>query len=110
MGEDTLARALARDPETADLDPRDRAMVRYAVRLTKAPSTVGRDDVEALREVGFSEAAVLDICQVTAYYNYVNRLADGLGVELEAWWGREELVLTREEFEARRGRRRLAPS
>ncbi len=44
------------------------------------------DDVIALRDQGFSDSAILDINQVTAYYAYVNRLADGLGVELEAYW------------------------
>ena len=43
-------------------------------------------DVIALREVGFSDSAILDINQVTGYYAYVNRLADGLGVELEEFW------------------------
>ncbi len=47
-----------------------------------------RDDVRALREAGLSDAEILDVCQVTAYYAYVNRLADGLGVELEAYWDR----------------------
>ena len=40
-------------------------------------------DVQRLREVGLSDAEILDVCQVASYYNYVNRLADGLGVELE---------------------------
>lgn len=43
-------------------------------------------DVVALREAGFSDSAILDINQVTGYYAYVNRLADGLGVELEEFW------------------------
>lgn len=62
-------------------------MLDYAVKLTAAPSAVGKCDVDALRAVGFSDSAILDICQVAAYYNFVNRLADGLGVELEAYWG-----------------------
>ena len=45
-------------------------------------------DVIRLREVGLSDAEILDVCQVTSYYNYVNRLADGLGVELEGYWER----------------------
>jgi alkylhydroperoxidase family enzyme len=45
-----------------------------------------QDDVIALRAAGFSDAAILDINQVTGYYAYVNRLADGLGVELEPFW------------------------
>ena len=43
---------------------------------------------------------MLDICQVVSYYNYVNRLADGLGVELEDFWTDEDLTLAREEYEA----------
>ena len=43
-------------------------------------------DVETLREHGFSDRAILDINQITAYYAYVNRIADGLGVPLEAFW------------------------
>jgi hypothetical protein len=42
---------------------------------------------------------VLDICQVVSYYNYVNRLADGLGVELESGWTPEDMTITREEFD-----------
>ena len=59
--------------------------------------------MEALRAHGFDEAALLDIAQVTAYYNYVNRLADGLGVELEAFWDEEELTMTAREYEERTG-------
>ena len=41
-------------------------------------------DIEALREAGFDDRAILDVCQVASYYAFVNRLADGLGVELES--------------------------
>ena len=60
-------------------------MLDYAVRLTREPWSMTEADVEALREAGFEDRAILDIAQVTAYYAYVNRLADGLGVELEPW-------------------------
>lgn len=73
-------------------------MLEYAVKLTRAPATLGSTDVEGLRAAGFDDHAILDICQVTSYYNYVNRLADGLGVELEASWTPEELTLSEEEF------------
>lgn len=43
-------------------------------------------DVSALREAGFSDSAILDINQIAGYYAFVNRLADGLGVELESFW------------------------
>ena len=42
-----------------------------------------KGDVESLRRVGLSDRDILDVCEVTAYYAYVNRIADGLGVELE---------------------------
>lgn len=58
-------------------------MLRYVEKLTRTPAEMNRDDVEALRLAGFADAAILDICQVAAYYAFVNRLADGLGVELE---------------------------
>ena len=76
----------------------DRAMLDYSVKLSATPSTVTLDDVEGLRNVGFGDGAILDICQVTAYYNYVNRLADGLGVELEVGWKNEDLTIGRGEF------------
>jgi uncharacterized peroxidase-related enzyme len=59
-------------------------MLRYAVKLTLEPAAMAQADVEALRAVGFSDVDVLHIAEVTAYYAYVNRIADGLGVELEA--------------------------
>ena len=45
-------------------------------------------DVEALRDAGLRDAEILDVCQITAYYNYANRIVDGLGVELESYWDR----------------------
>ena len=77
-------------------------MLDYSVKLSRTPSTVTPDDVEGLRQVGFEDAAILDICQVTSYYNYVNRLADGLGVELESSWRNEDLSISREEFQQTR--------
>ena len=61
-------------------------MLDYAVKLTEAPWKMEQEDVDQLRKQGFSDAAILDINQVTGYFAYVNRLADGLGVELEPFW------------------------
>ncbi len=83
MQDDDRAAAIERDYRDAQLSPRERAMLDYAVKLTLTPSEMGQADVQQLREVGLSDAAILDVCQVSAYYNYVNRLAEGLGVELE---------------------------
>lgn len=70
----------------AVLQDQDRAMLAYVEKLTLTPWDLLPDDVAALRAAGFSDRAILDINQVTAYYAYVNRLADGLGVELEPYW------------------------
>lgn len=61
-------------------------MLAYVEKLTLTPWEMVETDVVMLREAGFSDAAILDINQVTSYYAYVNRLADGLGVELEGFW------------------------
>lgn len=58
-------------------------MLAYARKLTETPRAVQQDDVQSLRDVGFDDLAIHDICCVTAYFAFVNRIADGLGVELE---------------------------
>ncbi|HET6771391.1 MAG TPA: peroxidase [Actinomycetota bacterium] len=60
-------------------------MLRYAEKLTRTPATTTKEDVDGLRRAGFSDEDILHIAEVTAYYAYVNRIADGLGVELEPW-------------------------
>ena len=94
-----MPRALARDYRRADVSGADRAMLDYAVKLTRSPHAITAADADALRGVGFDDTAILDICQVVSYYNYVNRLADGLGVEMEDFWEGRELTITREEFD-----------
>lgn len=81
-----LVEALADDYSLADLSGQDRAMLDYAAKLTREPWNMQEEDVRALREEGFSDEAILDICQISAYYAYVNRIADGLGVEMEEFW------------------------
>jgi len=61
-------------------------MCEYVEKLTIKPWEMIESDVIVLRDAGFSDSAILDINQVTGYYAYVNRLADGLGVELEDFW------------------------
>jgi uncharacterized peroxidase-related enzyme len=78
--------ALIEDHRTAPVTPAERAMLDYAVKLTREPWAMTEEDVERLREAGFDDTGILDICQITGYYNFVNRLADGLGVELESYW------------------------
>ena len=60
-------------------------MLLYAVKLTRAPADMTMNDVDGLRQAGFTDRDVLDIVEVTAYYAYANRIADGLGVTDEPW-------------------------
>jgi len=69
-----------------ELDDRTAALCHYAIKLTLEPWNMSRDDVDSLRSVGLDDRGVVDANQVTSYFNYVNRVADGLGVELEATW------------------------
>ena len=61
----------------------DQAMLDYADKLTTAPRTMTPGDIDRLRWAGFDDRGIHDICAVTAYFAFVNRIADGLGVELE---------------------------
>lgn len=83
LDDGALLAALEADPLPDDLPPRLRAMLTYALKLTREPSSMERADVQALEATGFDHGAVLAIAEVTAYYAYVNRIAEGLGVEPE---------------------------
>jgi len=61
-------------------------MLDYVYKLTLTPWDMNEADVRALREQGFIDREILDINQITAYFAYVNRIADGLGVSLEDFW------------------------
>jgi uncharacterized peroxidase-related enzyme len=85
LRDDDLAAAIEADFERAAISGMRKAMLRYAVKLTVTPSAVTSDDVGALRELGFTDVDILHIAEVTAYYAYANRIADGLGIPLEDW-------------------------
>jgi len=70
------------DWRKADLDEQERAMLAFAEKMTLAPWTMTRADVDSLRAVGFDDVAILAIVQAAAYRNYITRVADALGVEL----------------------------
>ena len=84
--DETLVNQLKTDYTNADLTPPQRAMLDYAVKLTESPTRMEAADLKPLREAGFDDKAILDINQIVAYFAYVNRVADGLGVELEDFW------------------------
>ncbi len=85
LKDDDLLAAIEADWRTSDIDDRRKAMLGYCERLTLRPQDMAITDVEDLRSAGFSDRDILDICEVTSYYAYVNRIADGLGVQLETW-------------------------
>jgi uncharacterized peroxidase-related enzyme len=74
-----LVDRLATGYKYADLDPRDRAMLDFAVKLTEASDRCSDQDVEALRDAGWNDEEIMDIAQVAAMFNFTNRLASGLG-------------------------------
>lgn len=78
-----MARAVARDYREANLAARDRILLDAAVALTCEPCERKLEDVERMREYGFDDAAILKATEIASYFNYVNRLACSLGVELE---------------------------
>ncbi len=75
--------ALVRDPDGASLTPRFRAIVDYAIKLARTPALLTESDLAPMRGAGLSDADVHDVCAVAAYYCFVNRIASGLGIELE---------------------------
>ena len=89
MEDDELVATLARDYREADLEPAERAMLDFVAKLTETPAGMEEADVAALRDAGFDDRAVHDVVFVAAYYAFVNRVADGLGVTLEASWTEE---------------------
>ncbi len=80
-GNPELADQVAADYAAADLEPRERAMLDFAVKLTEASADCTDADVEALRDVGWTDEDIFDIAQVAAMFNFTNRLASGLGWE-----------------------------
>jgi uncharacterized peroxidase-related enzyme len=78
-----LVEALERDYTTAPITAEERVMVDYVVKLTRDATRVGKDDHERLRAAGFEDKAILQITLIAAWFNYINRVADALGVGRE---------------------------
>ena len=75
--------SVASDWRSADLSDEDAALCAYAEKLTSEPAKMTQEDVEKLKRVGFDDVAVHDAIQVVAYFNYINRIADAVHVDLE---------------------------
>ena len=88
--------AIASDWRTAPLAEADRALCEFAARVTHHQHGLGPDDIDALRGYGFDDRAIHDATQVIAYFNYITRLADALGIEQEDFirpWEKSPLPL-----------------
>ena len=87
---DAYVHALVKDWRTAPLSEVDRSLCEYACRLTHQPAEMSPADLDILREHGLDDRAIHDATQVTAYFNYITRVAEALGVEPEDFiqpWG-----------------------
>ena len=80
---DTWVRAVADGWRSAGLGAEDFALCAFAEKLTRTPSSMTEADVQGLRGHGFDDTAIHDAIQVTSYFNYINRVADAIHVDLE---------------------------
>ena len=78
--DEALVRQLEIDYTKAPLEPRDRAMLDFAVLLTRDPVAVTPAEHDKLRAVGFDDLGILQITLIASWFNYINRVADALGV------------------------------
>jgi uncharacterized peroxidase-related enzyme len=78
--DDALVKALVEDYDHAPLSPADRAMLDYVTQLTKDATRISPRDHERLRSVGFADRGILQITLIASWFNYINRVADALGV------------------------------
>jgi uncharacterized peroxidase-related enzyme len=78
-GDPLLVEQLATNHAYARVESKERAMLDFAVKLTERSSSCTEADVDALREAGWTDEDVMDIAEVTAMFNFTNRLASGLG-------------------------------
>lgn len=81
--DEKLVKALQEDYTKADLNAQDRAMLDFVVTLTKDATKITRENHQRLRQVGFSETGILQITLIASWFNYINRVADALGVGRE---------------------------
>jgi uncharacterized peroxidase-related enzyme len=78
--DEAFVKALVEDYERAPLSEADRAMLDYVTTLTKDATRITPRDHERLRSVGFDDRGILQITLIASWFNYINRVADALGV------------------------------
>jgi len=89
-GADEFVHQVVRDWRMAALTPVDRALCEYAARVTSRQQEMAPVDLDNLRAIGLDDRAIHDATQVIAYFNYITRIADALGVQPEPFrrrWG-----------------------
>lgn len=94
-GNRKLAEHIKHDYRRARLTPRQKALCKFAEMATRAPAALRQQDIETLRKHGLSDRDILDAVEVVAYFNYINRIADALGIDpepemLPAWKRRKK--------------------
>jgi uncharacterized peroxidase-related enzyme len=78
--DDDLVKALQEDYQTAPISEQDRTMLDYVSQLTRDATRISAQDHERLRATGFDDQAILQITLIASWFNYINRVADALGV------------------------------
>jgi uncharacterized peroxidase-related enzyme len=81
--DEPFVKALVEDYENAPLSEADRAMLDYVTQLTEDATRIRQKDHERLRAVGFDDRGILQITLIASWFNYINRVADALGVGRE---------------------------
>ena len=81
--DEELVSALQHDYRTAPISEQDRVMLDYVLQLTKDATRIGPGDHERLRAVGFDDQGILQVTLIASWFNYINRVADALGVGRE---------------------------
>lgn len=90
MKSTALVESIKRDFDSAPISPKEKALLDFAVKLTKTPGASAERDIMRLCEIGWSDHAIHDLTVVISYFNFVNRIASGLGVPLEERWSVSE--------------------
>jgi uncharacterized peroxidase-related enzyme len=78
--DEELVKALQADYRTAPITEQERVMLDYVAQLTRDATRISQKDHERLREVGFDDRGILQITLIASWFNYINRVADALGV------------------------------
>jgi len=78
--DEALSEAIKKDFRTADITSEEKVMLEYVEKITLRPARITSEDIDALRNAGFDDLAILQINLIASWFNYINRVADGLGV------------------------------